>query len=122
MARAFSGCAVWHQDFLKLSLPAGHFDGVFANASLFHIPSQELLRVLKELHATLKPRGAILTSIPHGADTEHWNGDRYGAYHSPETWQGFMRGAGFVEVIHYYRPVGLPREQQPWFAGVWRKG
>src|SRR5512137_125616 len=32
MARAHSGCEVWHQDFLTLALPAGRFDGVFANA------------------------------------------------------------------------------------------
>ncbi|MGE8636583.1 MAG: SAM-dependent methyltransferase, partial [Achromobacter piechaudii] len=22
---------------------------------------------------------------------------------------------------HYYRPDGLPREQQPWLASVWRR-
>ncbi|HEY2990330.1 MAG TPA: class I SAM-dependent methyltransferase, partial [Candidatus Binatia bacterium] len=46
MARANSGCEVWEQDFLKLDLPANRFDGVFANAALFHVPSQELPRVL----------------------------------------------------------------------------
>src|SRR5687767_4484017 len=49
MARAYSGCEVWQQDFLKLELPNNHFDGVFANAALFHVPSQELPRVLLEL-------------------------------------------------------------------------
>ena len=39
-----SGCEVWQQDFLKLDLPAQTFDGVFANASLFHVPAQELPR------------------------------------------------------------------------------
>jgi hypothetical protein len=29
--------------------------------------------------------------------------------------------AGFVEITHFYRPAGLPREQQPWLASVWRK-
>jgi hypothetical protein len=28
--------------------------------------------------------------------------------------------AGFAEIRHYYRPPGLPREQQPWLATVWR--
>ena len=51
MARAHSGCEVWQQDFLKLDLPDNHFDGVFANAALFHVPSQELPRVLLELHS-----------------------------------------------------------------------
>src|ERR1700704_783669 len=55
MARAHSGCEVWQQDFLKLDLPDRYFDGVFANASLFHVPAQELPRVLRELHDTLKP-------------------------------------------------------------------
>jgi hypothetical protein len=26
-----------------------------------------------------------------------------------------------VALSHYYRPAGLPREQQPWLASVWRK-
>jgi hypothetical protein len=30
-------------------------------------------------------------------------------------------GAGFEEVSHYFRPAGLPREQQPWLATVWRR-
>ena len=47
MARAHSGCEVWQQDFLALDLPDGRFDGVFANAALFHVPSQALPRVLR---------------------------------------------------------------------------
>ena len=42
MARAHSGCKVLEQNFLALELPRDHFDGVFANAALFHIPSQAL--------------------------------------------------------------------------------
>ena len=121
MARAHSGCEVWQQEFLTLDLPDDHFDGVFANAALFHVPSQELPRVLLELHATLKPGGVLFSSNPHGRDEEGWNRGRYGAYHSLETWHHYMSAAGFVELAHYYRPAGLPREQQPWLASVWRR-
>jgi len=31
-----------------------------------------------------------------------------------------MAAAGFVELEHYFRPDGLPREQQPWLASAWR--
>mgnify|MGYP003694366753 CR=1 FL=1 len=48
---------------------------------LFHVPSQELPRVLGELRATLKPRGVLFSSNPHGNDEEGWNRGRYGAYH-----------------------------------------
>lgn len=121
MARQYSGCEVWHQDFLKLALPAECFDGIFANASLFHIPSQELPRVLRELWATLKPNGALFSSNPRGDNQEGWSSERYGCYHDWESWQKLVVDAGFKEIRHYYRPEGLPREQQPWLASVWRK-
>ncbi|MGO9607853.1 MAG: class I SAM-dependent methyltransferase [Candidatus Binataceae bacterium] len=121
MARSFSGCEVWQQDFLGLDLPADRFDGVYANAALFHVPSQELPRVLMELRATLKPGGALFSSNPRGHNEEGWSQGRYGAYHDLETWRGYMSGAGFVELTHYYRPPGLPRDRQPWLASVWRK-
>jgi len=121
MARQHSGCEVWKQDFLALKLTAAHFDGIFANASLFHVPSQELPRVLGELHAALKPQGVLFSSNPRGNNQEGWNGDRYGAYHDLKAWRAFLEAAGFSELEHYYRPPGLPIEQQPWLASVWRK-
>ena len=121
MARAYSGCEVWEQDFLKLDLPSARFDGVFANASLFHVPSRELPRVLRELHAALKPGGVLFSSNPRGGNEEGWNRGRYGAYHDLEAWRRYLIAAGFDELSHYYRPPGLPREQQPWLATVWRR-
>ena len=121
MARAHSGCEVWQQNFLALDLPHCHFDGVFANASLFHVPRQELPRVLLELRACLKPRGVLFSSNPRGDNEEGWNRGRYGVYHDPQSWRRIVSAAGFSEITHYYRPAGLPREQQPWLATVWRK-
>jgi SAM-dependent methyltransferase len=121
MAREYSGCEVLEQDFLRLDLPPERFDGVFANAVLFHVPSLELPRVLRELHAALKPGGVLFSSNPHGANEEGWNRGRYGAYHDLETWRRHVEAAGFEEIAHYYRPPGLPREQQPWLATVWRR-
>jgi SAM-dependent methyltransferase len=120
MARDYSGCEVWEQDFLALDLPPARFDGVFANASLFHVPAAELPRVLGELRVTLKAHGVLFSSNPHGANEEGWNRGRYGAYHDLEAWRRFLGAAGFSEIEHYYRPPGQPRERQPWLASVWR--
>jgi SAM-dependent methyltransferase len=121
MAREHSDCEVWHQDFLALELPEQRFEGVFANASLFHVPSSELPRVLREIWHTLVPNGVLFTSNPRGPDSEGWNGSRYGVYHSLVGWRSALLAAGFTELHHYYRPSGLPREQQGWLATVWRK-
>jgi SAM-dependent methyltransferase len=121
MARANSGCEVWAQRFDQLALPAERFDGVFANASLFHVPSSLLPQVLNQLHATLKPGGVLFSSNPRGDGREGWQGERYGVYHDLEGWRSHLGKAGFVALMHYYRPEGLPRAQQPWLATVWRK-
>jgi hypothetical protein len=41
--------------------------------------------------------------------------------HRPETWRRYVSTAGFIELMHYYRPSGRPRAQQPWLATVWRR-
>ena len=121
MARSHSGCEVLEQGFLQLDLPAQRFDGVFANAALFHVPSQVLPQVLRQLHACLRPGGVLFSSNPRGAGQEGWSGERYGVFHDWPSWRALMTAAGFEELEHFYRPAGLPIEQQPWLASVWRR-
>ena len=121
MARFYSGCQVLHQNFLALDLPESGFDGVFANASLFHVPSQELPRILQELSTTLKPRGVLFCSNPRGDNEEGLSDDRYGCFFNLDTWRDYLTAARFVEVQFYFRPPGRPRHKQPWLATVWRK-
>lgn len=121
MASAFAGVEVWQQNFLGLDLPDARFDGVFANASLFHVPAQEIRRVLEELRGCLRPGGVLFASNPRGDNDEGWNRGRYGAYHDFETWRDFAVAAGFDAIRHYYRPPGRPRDQQPWLASLWRR-
>ena len=121
MAQAHAGVPVWQQNFLALDLPPACFDGVFANASLIHVPRQELPRVLRELHAALKPDGVLFCSNPRGQNDEGWQGERYGVWHDLDAWRRFLTAARFVELEHYYRPPGRPRADQPWLATVWRR-
>jgi SAM-dependent methyltransferase len=87
------------------------FDGIFANASLFHVPSQELPRVLAELSETLRPRGVLFCSNPRGNNEEGLSGDRYSCFFDHDTWRDYVTAAGFFQVRHYYRPPGLPRHK-----------
>ena len=122
LARLNSGCEVLQQNFLAMNLPKCRFDGVFANASLFHVPSQELPRILLEVFTTLKSRGVLFCSNPRGNNEEGLGGSRYSCFFDLDTWRDYVVDAGFIEVRHYFRPTGLPRDRQPWLATVWRKG
>jgi SAM-dependent methyltransferase len=121
MARRHTGCLILHQKFLSLELPDQAFDGIFANASLFHVPSQQLPRVLYRLHSALRPGGVLFLSNPRG-DDEGWSGQRYGHYMQFEPSKLFLEEAGFHVIDHYYRPPGKPRHEQPWLAIVAKAG
>jgi SAM-dependent methyltransferase len=121
MARAASGCEVWQQNLLAMTLPPASFDGVFANAVLFHVPSLALPVVLDQLHAALKPGGVLLASNPRGQDEEGFVDGRYACFYSFKTWRRLVSRSGFALIDHYFRPPGKPRRQQPWLATLWRK-
>ena len=120
MARQHSGCPVLHQQFSQLELQSASFDGIFANASMFHIPSQELHRVLTQCHQAMRKKGILFISNPRGT-TEGWQGDRYGHYMELEESQVSLEQAGFSVIDHYYRPEGKPRNRQPWLAIIARR-
>jgi len=123
MAREHSGCEVMEQSFFELALPSAAFDGIFANASLFHVPRATLPRVLRELCDALAPGGALFCSNPRamGSEREGWQGDRYGTYLTLESWSQLFETAGFILEQHFLRPPGRPSAEQPWLAMVWRK-
>ena len=117
MTQKLSKFPILHQKFLHLELEDNSFDGVFANASLFHVPSLELSRVLKEIHSALRKGGILFSSNPRGS-TEGWQGQRYGHYMEFEESEIYLKQSGFKILDHYYRPSGKPRELQPWLAIV----
>jgi SAM-dependent methyltransferase len=121
MARRLAICEVWLQDMLALDLPAGHFDGLFANAVLFHVPREALPRVLGDLWRALRPGGVLFSSNPRGNNEEGFADGRYACFWDLPTWRRLVEDAGFALLDHYYRPPGKPRQQQPWLATVWRK-
>ena len=122
--RAAPGCTVLHQDFVALDLPAESFDGAFANASLFHVPSENLPDVLRRIYESLKPGGVFFASNAHGfgEDKEGWTDGRTPAtrswvcWLSEATWRRYCEAAGFTFLHSYYRG-----SSKAFLATVWRK-
>ena len=120
MARTYKGCEVIQQTFLNMSLSREAYDGIFANASLFHVPSQEFHRILIELYDSLRPGGILFSSNPRG-NSEGWDGNRYGYYCQFDSAACYLEEAGFEVLHHYYRPAGKPIDEQPWLAIISRR-
>ncbi len=124
MAREASGCEVWQQSFLGLNLPTDSFDGIFANASLIHVPRQAMVRVLQDLWRSLILNGVLLMSMGRGdweGYTARTSGYRYVVAWEYETLAPCLKQAGFTIINHYYRPPGLPRQEQSWLVIVAKK-
>ena len=122
--RAAPGCTVLEQDFVDMDLPAETFDGAFANASLFHVPSEALPDVLRRIFESLKPGGVFFASNAHGfgEDKEGWTDGRTPAtrswvcWLSEATWRRYCEAAGFTFLHSYYRG-----SSKAFLATVWRK-
>ncbi|MDB9786481.1 class I SAM-dependent methyltransferase [Bacteriovoracaceae bacterium] len=120
MAREYSGCEVLFQDFIDLDLNKSSYDGIFANASLFHVPKVLLTEVVKKLNHSLRKDGILFSSNPKG-NCEEMMGTRYGNFMQLESYKSQIESCGFSLIRHYYRPPGLPIEESPWLACVFRK-
>jgi SAM-dependent methyltransferase len=121
MAKQVSNGEVWQQNFLALDLPEQYFDGIFANASLIHVPQAEMLRIFKDLYRSLIPGGAMVMTLIRGEGEgfiDRLTGRRYTSFWEYSTIAPLLEQAGFTIAHHYYRPPGLPQDLQSWLAIV----
>lgn len=99
-----------------------HFDALYAHHVLFHLPSPALPWLLWRARGWLVPDGLFYLCDATGDGLEGSMPDgRHMALRRPQTMQRLMRDAGFEPVDEWRRPIGAPRRQQGWLAGIWRK-
>jgi SAM-dependent methyltransferase len=60
------------------------FDGIWACASLLHVPSAELLDALRRLRKALRPGAVMYVSLKYGAGETFESDGRFFSYHTPE--------------------------------------
>jgi SAM-dependent methyltransferase len=120
MAREHSACEVFQQNFIDIDIDPNFYDGVFANASLFHVPKENLANLISRLHSSIKKDGILFSSNPRGSG-EDLDGTRYANFMEIDEYKKIVEDAGFKLVDHYYRPEGQPVARCPWLACVFRR-
>ena len=122
--RAAPAATVLEQDLCDLRLPPETFDGVIANASIFHVPREHLAELLSRIRACLKPGGRFFCSNAHGfgEDKEGWTQGRtpstrsWVCWLSEASWNAACEAAGFTLADSYYRG-----SSKAFLATVWAK-
>lgn len=90
------GQEVWQMKFQEIAFDE-EFDGIWACASLLHVPYEELPSVMTKLHKALKPSGVIYVSYKYG-DSKMTKGERTFSNFTETTVEKMLNEAGF-EVI-----------------------
>ena len=108
IASKYTGITVRQMLFQELD-EKEKYDGIWACASILHLPKKQLREVLKNMYAALKSKGWIYTSFKYG----EFEGERNGRYFTDFTTDTFK---DFIHDMH-----GLKIEEQ-WITGDVRPG
>lgn len=120
MAQEHSSCVVYNQDFIDVDLADNFYDGIFANASLFHVPKENLSDLIKKFYNSLTTGGILFSSNPRG-NGEDIHGERCANFMEIEEYKKIVEDQGFKLINHYYRPAGKPVDECPWLACIFVK-
>ena len=114
------------QSILQLSFEditfCNQFDGVWACASLLHVPKKDMAKVLSKLGASLKVGGILYTSYKYG-ESEMVRGGRLFADYTEESFGRVVAAVLGLEVVKYWKTSDLRpgREDEKWLNVLLRK-
>lgn len=122
LATELTGIPVTHSTFLNYKADKETYDGIWACASLLHVPTEELGRTFTHLGQSLKPEGFFYCSFKLG-ETEL---DRNGRFFRDLTLgklQQILTLTGTLEVDTWWETSDLRpgRENEKWLNAVLKK-
>ncbi len=114
LASEFTGIPVKQMRFQELD-DKNAYDGIWACASILHLPKNELPGVMVRMREALKDHGLIYTSFKYG-DFEGWIGERYFTYFTWKSFRDMIAGIKGLEIEEIWlTPDSRPeRADQQW--------
>lgn len=121
IASRYTGTEVRQMLFSELDA-VDRYDGIWACASILHLPKREQGAVLRKMAAALKVDGVIYTSFKYG----EFEGERNGRFFTDftvETFTDYIRGIERLQVEEYWitDDVRPGRGEEKWLNLILRK-
>lgn len=117
IAQRVTGFAVQHSTFLNFS-SAEPFAGVWACASLLHVPASSMSATLQHLAGLLQAQGVLYVSFKYGADDVERNG-RHFTNCTEQRLQDFLAGTGLSIVETWLTADQRPeRADEQWLNAL----
>lgn len=116
-----TGIIVKHMLFQELN-EKDKYDGIWACASILHLPKEELKDVLRKMILSIKSGGYIYISFKYG-DTEGYRAERYFSNFTENSFKEFITDFPLVTVIDQKVTcdVRLGRENEKWLNLIMQK-
>ena len=98
------------------------YDGIWACASILHLPKTELKDVLMKMIRAVKDRGYLYVSFRHG-DFEGYINDRYFSYFTEESFIDFISDIQEMKIVDKWvsEDVRPDRRELKWLNMILRK-
>jgi SAM-dependent methyltransferase len=120
IASANTSLAVRHMTFAEMSWEFA-FDGVWACASLLHLPAVELPAVLAKIRAALRPGGVFYASFKEGTAERFANGRHFTDLTRPML-RTLLASSGFEPIGLWASADGRPDHiGETWVSGLARR-
>jgi ubiquinone/menaquinone biosynthesis C-methylase UbiE len=111
-----------HMTFDQIEFDSSH-DGAWANASLLHVPADQIDDVLARIARALRPAGVLYMSVKAGDGTRlHADGRFFNDYSEAALRELFARNALFDVLRIEHSPPGEGQsDRKPWLHALARK-
>ena len=115
------------QDIEEMEFPEQSFNGIWASASLLHIPKNKMKTVLTDLYSFLKDEGVFFISLKEGEGEALHLDHRYGgleeflSFYKEDEIVSFLEEAGFTIVDQHTYPILNSYQTHPWITIVCQK-
>lgn len=121
LASEYTGIPVRKMFFQELD-DHERYDGIWACASILHLPREELLDVLGKIFIALKPYGVLYTSFKYG-DFEGTRNGRYFTCFTEETLKAFWENVKGLRIFERWitEDVRPDRKDEKWINLLARK-